>query len=64
MNLGETTTYEAWVLRYGDFCLFSSCNETSEDALAYAKSCGHSVDNIEVVRITTNRCRVAVEGFK
>ena len=58
MELGETTSYEAWVMRYGSLSLFSDGHESADDAFEHPHSCGWDTDKIEVVRVKSIRQRV------
>lgn len=58
MELGETTTYEVWVERYGSFRLISDGYASADDAFKHARLCGWDADKIEVVRVKSIRQRV------
>lgn len=58
MELGEATTYEAWVLRYGQLTLYSDGHESAEGALEHARLGGWDANKIEVVRVKSIRQRV------
>lgn len=58
MEPGEATTYEAWVLRYGQLALYSDGHESAEDAFKHARLGGWGANKTEVVRVKSIRQRV------
>ncbi len=58
IELGETISYEAWVMRYGSLSLFSDGHESADGAFEHPHSCGWDADKIEVVRVKSIRQRV------
>ena len=58
MELGEETTYEVWVLRYGQLALYSNGHPSAEDAFKHAPLGGLGANKTEVVRVKSIRQRV------
>ena len=60
ISLGETFTYEMWLLRYNNWCLVAEGFESCEEASKFAVDAGLSERKVKIVQVFTRRRQVSL----